>query len=90
MVEEESSISMSFKIRHKYGAHAKRSNLYSCDPALFYLLWDGDTSYGPAFRDPVRVMGIKEVVTDCNVVAPAESIRLDHLTIFDGHHLSPI
>ena len=33
------------------------------DTAPRYLLRDRDASYGPAFRDRVRVMGIKEVVT---------------------------
>ena len=33
------------------------------DTAPCYLLRDRDTSYGPAFRDRVRVMGIKQVVT---------------------------
>jgi putative transposase len=33
------------------------------DTAPRYLLRDRDASYGPAFHDRVRVMGIKEVVT---------------------------
>ena len=33
------------------------------DTAPRYLLRDRDASYGPAFRDRVRVMGLKEVVT---------------------------
>ena len=33
------------------------------DTAPSYLLRDRDASYGPAFRDRVRVIGIKEVVT---------------------------
>jgi transposase InsO family protein len=33
------------------------------DTAPRYLLRDRDASYGAAFRDRVRVMGIKEVVT---------------------------
>jgi hypothetical protein len=33
------------------------------DFAPRYLLRDRDASYGPVFRDRVRVMGIKEVVT---------------------------
>jgi hypothetical protein len=32
------------------------------DTAARYLLRDRDASYGPAFRDRVRVMGIKDVV----------------------------
>ena len=33
------------------------------DTAPRYLLRDRDAPYGPVFRDRVRVMGIKEVVT---------------------------
>src|SRR5450756_2250237 len=33
------------------------------DTAPWYLLRDRDASYGPAFRDRIQVMGIKEVVT---------------------------
>jgi transposase InsO family protein len=62
-----------------------------------YLLRDRDASYGPVFRDRVRVTGIKEVVT-----APRSpwqnayferligSIRrecLDHIIIFNERHL---
>ena len=67
------------------------------DTAPRYLLRDRDTSYGPAFRDRVRVMGIEQVVT-----APRSpwqnpyaerligSIRrecLDHIIIFNESHL---
>jgi putative transposase len=33
------------------------------DTAPHYLLRDRDTSYGPAFRDRVQVLGIEDVVT---------------------------
>ncbi len=67
------------------------------DTAPRYLLRDRDTSYGPAFRDRVQVMGIEQVVT-----APRSpwqnpyaerligSIRrecLDHIIIFNESHL---
>jgi putative transposase len=62
-----------------------------------YLLRDRDASYGPAFRDRVRVMGIKEVVTaprspwqNPYVERLIGSIRrecLDHIIIFNEHHL---
>jgi hypothetical protein len=42
------------------------------DTAARYLLRDRDASYGPAFRDRVRVMGIKDLVT-----APRAPHRLD-------------
>jgi transposase InsO family protein len=67
------------------------------DTAPRYLLRDRDASYGPAFRDRVRVMGIKEVVTaprspwqNPYVERLIGSIRrecLDHIIILNEHHL---
>jgi transposase InsO family protein len=67
------------------------------DTAPRYLLRDRDASYGPAFRDRVRVMGMKEVVTaPCSpwqnpyVERLIGSIRrecLDHIIIFNESHL---
>ena len=67
------------------------------DTAPRYLLRDRDASYGPGFRDRVRVMGIKEVVTaprspwqNPYVERLIGSIRrecLDHIIIFNEHHL---
>ncbi len=67
------------------------------DTASRYLLRDRDASYGPVFRDRVRVMGIKEVVTaprspwqNAYVERLIGSIRrecLDHIIIFNEHHL---
>ncbi len=67
------------------------------DTAPRYLLRDRDASYGPAFRDRVRVMGIKELVTaprspwqNPYVERLIGSIRrecLDHIIIFNEHHL---
>jgi putative transposase len=62
-----------------------------------YLLRDRDASYGAAFRDRVRMMSIEEVVTaprspwqNPYVERFIGSIRrecLDHVIIFDEHHL---
>ena len=70
------------------------------DSAPRYLLRDRDASYGPVFRDRVRVMGIKEVVTaprspwqNAYVERLIGSIRrecLDHIIIFNEHHLRRI
>ena len=67
------------------------------DTAPRYLLRDRDASYGPAFRDRVRAMGIKEVVTaprspwqNPYVERLIGSIRrecLDHVIIFNERHL---
>ena len=67
------------------------------DTAPGYLLRDRDTSYGLVFRDRVRVMGIKEVVTaprspwqNAYVERLIGSIRRecpDHIIIFNEHHL---
>jgi transposase InsO family protein len=67
------------------------------DTAPGYLLRDRDASYGAAFRNRVRVMAIKEVVTaprspwqNAYVERIIGSIRrecLDHLIIFNEHHL---
>ena len=67
------------------------------DTAPRYLLRDRDASYGPAFRDRVRAMGIKEVVTaprspwqNAYVERLIGSIRrecLDHIIIFNERHL---
>jgi transposase InsO family protein len=67
------------------------------DTAPRYLLRDRDASYGPVYRDRVRVMGIKQVVTaprspwqNAYVERLIGSIRrecLDHIIIFNEHHL---
>ena len=67
------------------------------DTAPGYLLRERDASYGAGFRDRVRVMGIKEVVTaprspwqNPYVERLIGSIRrecLDHIIIFNEHHL---
>ena len=60
------------------------------DTAPRYLLRDRDASYGPAFRDRVRVMGIKEVVTAPR--SPWQNpyverlYRLDPPRMFGSHH----
>ena len=69
----------------------------SWDTAPRYLLRDRDASFGPAFRDRVRVMGMKEVVTaprspwqNPYVERLIGSIRrecLDHIIIFNESHL---
>ena len=70
------------------------------DTAPRYLLRDRDASYGLGFRDRVRVMGINEVVTaprspwqNPYVERLIGSIRrecLDHIIIFDEHHLRAV
>ena len=70
------------------------------DTAPRYLLRDRDASYGLVFRDRVRVMGIKEVVTaprspwqNAYVERLIGSIRrecLDHIIIFNEHHLREV
>ena len=67
------------------------------DSAPRYLLRDRDASYGAAFRNRVRAMGIKEVVTapqspwqNAYVERLIGSIRrecLDHIIILNEHHL---
>jgi Integrase core domain len=67
------------------------------DTAPRYLLRDRDASYGPAFRNRVQVMGIKEVITaprspwqNPYVERLIGSIRrecLDHIIIFNENHL---
>jgi putative transposase len=67
------------------------------DTAPRYLLRDRDASYGQAFRDRVRAMGINEVVTAARspwqnpyVERLIGSIRrecLNHVIIFDERHL---
>ena len=67
------------------------------DSAPRYLLRDRDASYGPAFGDRVRVMGMKEVVSAPHspwqnpyVERLIGSIRrecLDHIIIFNESHL---
>ena len=67
------------------------------DTAPRYLLRDRDAPYGQNFRDRVRMMGIKEVVTaprspwqNAYVERIIGSIRrecLDHVVIFDERHL---
>src|SRR5665811_947602 len=89
MTEGESCISMSPTIRRKSGS--------PWDSAPRYLLRDRDASYGVAFRNRVRVMGIKEVVTaprspwqNAYVERLIGSIRrecLDHIIILNEHHL---
>jgi hypothetical protein len=70
------------------------------DTAPHYLLRDRDASYGRAFRDRVRAMDIIEVVTaprspwqNPYVARLIGSIRrecLDHIIIFNEHHLRGI
>ena len=70
------------------------------DTAPGYLLRDRDASYGLVFRDRVRVMGIKEVVTaprspwqNAYVERLIGSIRrecLDHIIIFNERHLREV
>jgi putative transposase len=70
------------------------------DTAPRYLLPDRDASYGRSFRDRVQAMGINEVVTtprspwqNAYVERIIGSIRrecLDHVVIFDEHHLRGI
>src|ERR1019366_8695346 len=70
------------------------------DTAPWYLLRDRDASYGPAFRDGIQVMGIKEVVTaprspwqNAYVERIIGSIRrecLDHIIIFNERHLRDV
>jgi putative transposase len=67
------------------------------DTAPRYLLRDRHASYGPAFRDRVRVIGMKEVVSaprspwqNPYVERLIGSIRrecLDHIIIFNESHL---
>jgi transposase InsO family protein len=67
------------------------------DTAPRYLLRDRDTSYGPAFRNRVQIMGMTEVVTaprspwqNPYVERLIGSIRrecLDHIIIFNESHL---
>ena len=70
------------------------------DTAPRFLLRDRDKSYGPAFRDRVRAMGIEEVVTaprspwqNPYVERLIGSIRrecLDHVIILNERHLRRI
>ncbi len=67
------------------------------DTAPRYLLRDRDTSYGPAFRDRVQVMGIEEVVTAPRspwqnpyverLIGSIHRECLDHIIIFKESHL---
>jgi transposase InsO family protein len=67
------------------------------DTAPRYLLRDRDASYGKSFRDRIQAMGINEVITaprspwqNAYVERIIGSIRrecLDHVVIFDEHHL---
>src|ERR1039457_2234976 len=67
------------------------------DTAPGYLLRDRDASYGAAFRNRVRVMGIKEVVTAPRspwqnpyverLIGSSRRECLDHIIIFNEHHL---
>ncbi|WP_292534208.1 integrase core domain-containing protein [Methylocystis sp.] len=70
------------------------------DTAPRYLLRDRDASYGSVFRDRIRAMGVKEVVTaprspwqNPYVERLIGSIRrecLDHIVIFNEHHLRDV
>jgi transposase InsO family protein len=70
------------------------------DTAPGYLLRDRDASYGQSFRDRVQAMGINDVVTaprspwqNAYVERLIGSIRrecLDHIIIFNEHHLRRI
>jgi hypothetical protein len=67
------------------------------DTAPRYLLRDRDASYGQAFRDRVRAMAIKEIVTAARspwqnpyierVIGSIRRECLDHIIIFDECHL---
>jgi putative transposase len=67
------------------------------DTAPRYLLRDRDASYGRAFRDRVRAMAIKEIVTAARspwqnpyielVIGSIRRECLDHMIIFDEYHL---
>jgi transposase InsO family protein len=67
------------------------------DTTLRFLLRDRDASYGQTFRDRLRAMAIKEVVTaprspwqNAYVERIIGSIRrecLDHVIVFDERHL---
>ena len=73
------------------------TDAFPWDTAPRYLLRDRDASYGPVFRDRVRVMGMKEVVTaprspwqNPYVERLIGSIRrecLDHIIIVNERHL---
>jgi putative transposase len=67
------------------------------DTAPRFLLRDRDRSYGQVFRDRICMMGIKEVVTAARspwqnayverIVGSVRRECLDHVIIFDEHHL---
>jgi transposase InsO family protein len=67
------------------------------DSAAHYLLRDRDASYGPAFRDRVRMMGIKDVFTAPRspwqnpyverLIGLIRRECLDHTIIFNERHL---
>ncbi len=70
------------------------------DTAPRYLLRDRDASYGPAFRDRVQAMGIKEVITaprspwqnPCveRIIGSIRRECLDHIIIFNERHLRSV
>src|SRR5215470_2339651 len=77
-----------------------RARLFCADRFLWvwlYRIWDRDASYGRAFRDRVKAMGIEEVLTAPRspwqnpfVERLIGSIRrecLDHIIIFNERHL---
>src|SRR3981189_971218 len=67
------------------------------DTAPRFLLRDRDRSYGQVFRDRICMMGIKEVVTAAHspwqnayverIIGSVRRECLDHVIIFDEHHL---
>ena len=67
------------------------------DTAPQYLLRDRDASYGPVFRNRLQAMEIKEVVTAARspwqnayverIIGSVRRECLDHVIIFDEHHL---
>jgi transposase InsO family protein len=67
------------------------------DTAPRFLLRDRDRSYGQVFRDRICMMGIKEVVTAARspwqnayverIIGSVRRECLDHVIIFDEHHL---
>ena len=67
------------------------------DTAPRFLLRDRDRSYGQVFRDRICRMGIKEVVTAARspwqnayverIIGSVRRECLDHVIIFDEHHL---
>ena len=70
------------------------------DTAPRFLLRDRDQSYGQVFRDRICMMGIKEIVTAARslwqnayverIIGSVRRECLDHVIIFDEHHLRSV